>query len=367
MERQMPLQNVVQLLQAAIEASVYISPKEPGLTAAELYEVGKRIGLKEGEIGDAMPRVAPQTFGGRDRRLLLDESLWHQSGYFIFAEEPELRNVAAFDFVVVQLNDLAREVGVAKAKLDRSIMVDRAAAATITRHDVEVAIALMILSGQLVESNGILRFKSAQGGGRQLPSAGRLHGNRQPKAKRTSVMPHVKDVIERRTDGRPRSAEPVAAFAERLEDLDYAQFRLWWNQTVAELGCSDPSTSPLSVLVLAAALVEGALTFVVTHARSLNLGVFGSTDFEKDPTKWRIDDLVAGAARGGNAAILDFQAKNRADRLVGTRQRIHAGRMLQEFPQGVPDLRPEEAREAKAVAEQVVRSVLEWLNKYPPP
>jgi len=53
----MPLQEVVQLLQAAIEASVYIAPTEPGLTATELYEIGKRTGLKEGEIGDAMPQV----------------------------------------------------------------------------------------------------------------------------------------------------------------------------------------------------------------------------------------------------------------------------------------------------------------------
>jgi hypothetical protein len=40
--------------------------------------------------------------------------------------------------------------------------------------------------------------------------------------------------------------------------------------------------------------------------------------------------------------------------------------MLSEYPGGVPDLRPDEARDAKATAEVVVRSVLDWLEKYPP-
>src|SRR5438552_1537676 len=135
----MPLQEVIQALQAAIEASVYLAPTEPGLTALELYEIGKRLGFKEGEIGDAMSRVANQHLGAGDDRLLLDEHLWHLPGHLIFGEEPDLRNRAAFDFVVSQLNNLAKEIGGRKAQLDRCIMVDRAFANTIPRHDVEVA------------------------------------------------------------------------------------------------------------------------------------------------------------------------------------------------------------------------------------
>jgi hypothetical protein len=41
--------------------------------------------------------------------------------------------------------------------------------------------------------------------------------------------------------------------------------------------------------------------------------------------------------------------------------------MLSEFPAGVPDLRPDEARDAKTTAELVVRRVLDWLERYPPP
>lgn len=364
----MPLQQIVTLLQAAIEASVYVAPTEPGLTVTELYEVGSRLGLKDGEIGDAIPQVATQYFGGRDRRQLLTEQFWHMPGFLIFAEEPDLRNDLAFDYVVSQLNELAREVGSGRAQLDRSIVIERAVATGLPRHDVEVAITLMVLSGQLLEEQSIIRFKSVAGGERQLPSASRNQTAGHPRSRkdaRSRVMQHVRDVIDRRTDGRPQSVEPFGAFAEQLEKLGYGQFRLWWKQTVAELGRTDPNSSPLSALVLAAALVEGALTFIVAHARTLDLGVFGSRDFERDSTKWRIDDLVAGAARGGDAAVFDAQTKNRADGLIRTRQRIHAGRMLVEFRRGAPDLRPEEAREANAVAELVVRSVVDWLARYP--
>jgi hypothetical protein len=94
----MTLQQVVQLLQAAIEASVYVSPREPGLTAAELYEVGRQVGLKDGEIGDALPKVATQYFGRANHRMLFPEHFW-QSGFLIHTEEPDLRNPVAFDFV----------------------------------------------------------------------------------------------------------------------------------------------------------------------------------------------------------------------------------------------------------------------------
>lgn len=91
-----------------------------------------------------------------------------------------------------------------------------------------------------------------------------------------------------------------------------------------------------------------------------------STDLDGEPRKWKIEDLLRSAATGGETAILDDKARMRALSLVQTRQRIHAGRMLSEYPQGVPDLRPEEARDAKAVADLIVRSVFDWLGRYPP-
>jgi hypothetical protein len=132
---------------------------------------------------------------------------------------------------------------------------------------------------------------------------------------------------------------------------------------VSEMKRADPNTAAVSICVLAAALVEGALTFIVRHARKS--GHFQSPDYENDPQKWKIDKLVVSAASGGSAAILDPSVKARAEAVIRARQRIHAGRMLVDYPSGVPDIRPEEAREARGAAEQVVRAILDWLQKHP--
>jgi hypothetical protein len=362
----MLLNEVIQLLRSALEASVYVAPTDHGLTLSELCEVGKRAGLKQGEIDDALPQVLTLGFGRSNERHDLPVHYWSLAASFSFREDPELRNVEAFDFVVSQLNELAREQGAGKARIDRSTMVNRAFMHGIERKDVELAITLLVFAKQLIQEDGILRLAPSQGGARQLPSeepAGVRHTT--SKAQRQRLMPYVKDVIDRRTDGRPQSAEPFEAFAEQLEGLGYGHFRLWWSQTVNELGRAEPVSSPLSALVLAAALVEGALTFVVKHARASSLGSFGSTDYDGPPTQWRIEGLVTSAARGGDAAVLSPQAKIKADWLVRARQRIHAGRMLVEFPNGVPDLRPEEAREANVAAQLVVRNILDWLDKHP--
>ncbi len=227
-----------------------------------------------------------------------------------------------------------------------------------------------ILGNHLTEKNGTLRFPH-NGPVRQLPrqvldSFGRRQTLQKPA--RARAYPIVKDIIARRTDGRLPSVEPLDAFTQELDKLGYGMFRLWWTQTVAEFRHGDVHSSPVSVLVLAAALVEAALPFVVKHARQLELPVLGSTDFNKEPRTWKIDDLVTSAARGGESAILDAPAKARAELLIRARQRIHPGRLLSDFLAGVPvpDLRPEEARDAKATAELVVRRVLDWLKKYPP-
>ncbi len=358
-------QEVVKFIQEAIECSVYIAPKEPGLTFDEVLEIGKRIGLQAGEIGDSVQSAAKVFIGGK-RMLPTDSAMTLWAIYN--PEDPDYRNFAAFDFVVSQLNDRVKAEGARNAQLDRSLVVERAIAQGIPQNDIEVAITMQVMCGQLTEKNGVLRFPQGLGE-RGLPSAThQIHhrGHVVRKDVRTRLYPHVKDVIERRTDGRPKYAEPLDAFADELDKLGYGAFRLWWKQTVAELRCGDVQSSPVSVSVLAAALVEGALTFVVKHARNRGLGVFQTNEFDRDAKTWKIDDLVRSAASGSDSAILDMQTKNRAETLIRTRHRIHAGRMLSDFPNGVPDIRPEEARDAKATADQVVRRVLDWLQKYPP-
>lgn len=355
-------QEIISLLKAALECSVYVSPRDPGLTYEELAIIGTRAGYLEGEVHDALRHVGIK-FWGVPRIVPAEQetSQW----VFFFPENPEYKDYAALDFVFNELNLLLRSEGEARAEIERSVLVERAVAKNIQRHNIEIAITWLVMGRQLVEKDSILRFAQRGASVRQLPSVVRaMHRHEDQKPHKARAYPLVKDVIARRGDGRHLHPEPLDAFAEELDRLGYRPFRMWWMQTVSELRQSNPSSTPVAVALLAAALVEGALTFIVKHARTR--GQFQSKDYEREPRTWKIDDLVASAASGGPAAILDLQGKTRAETLIRIRQRIHAGRMLSDYPAGPPDLRPDEAREAKGVADQVVRAVLDWLQKNPP-
>jgi hypothetical protein len=288
-------------------------------------------------------------------------------GVYGISQNPEFRNFEAADFVYTELNASVRALGGNNAKIERNVLVERGLGQNLKRLDVEAAITLAIVCGQMVEKDDFVAFKTSREH-LPLPSEQRRQTrNVRDGVNETRRRAHaiVGDIVERRTDGRPKHAEPLDAFVEALELLGYGMFRTWWVQAVAELRSSSAQASPLSTIVIAAALVEGVLTFSVRHARSLGLGVFRSKDFDGDSRRWKIDDLVASAASGNEAAILDGPARQQADRLVHTRQRIHVGRLLSESPGGVPDLRPDEARDAKATAELVVRQVLDWLEQHP--
>jgi hypothetical protein len=353
-------QEIISFLKMALECSVLVEPLDPGLTFGELCEVAKRVGYQDGEINDAM--LHTEADNSRNGKLI-PSSRERMSWIFLSPEEPEYRNFQAFDFVFAELNALTRSAGAAKALVERRVLVERAMAKGFSRHDIEVATTWLVLSNQLTETDGILRFTSRQGVHGSPSDQLKAHRVKLRRPQRERAYPIVKDVVERPGDGRPPRAEPLDAFADELDKLGYRQFRLWWTQTVAELRVTDPSAGPVSASVLAAALVEGALTFIVKHARKS--GHFHSTDYDREPQSWKIENLVRSAASGGPSAILDQQIKGRAETLIRSRQRIHAGRMLSDYPGGPPDIRPDEARDAKGTAEQVVRAILDWLQKNP--
>ena len=148
------------------------------------------------------------------------------------------------------------------------------------------------MSNQLTEKDALLRFASA---GVRGPPSEQLKAHRHPRQRpqRERAYPIVKDVVGCRADGRPAHPEPLDAFADEPDRLGYRHLRLWWTQIVAELRVIDPSSAPISASVLATALVEGALTFIVSHARKN--GQFQSSDYKTDPQRWKIENLVASA------------------------------------------------------------------------
>ncbi len=361
--------EVVQFVTNALESTVFLAPTDQGLTAAELVDLGRSLGYEAGEVGDAINASGAQQYWGSTRIMPRANIRWPD---FHLPERSDFRNVKAFDFVYEQLQALVRSEGTARASMERSVLVERGVSKGLPRIDLEAAIAINILAGRFLEADGIVRFSRGAehyiAPSKQLASAhGHGIGSTPPvDPMRVKVHELVRGAIKRRTDGRPPSAEPLEAFTTALETLGYGHFSVWWSRAVAELKHLDPSITPVAVSVAAAAIVEGALAFVVRHAQNNQLGTLASKDFLQDPRSWKVRELVKSAASGGGAAILDIPSRHRADALIVTRQRIHAGGMLSEYPSGVPDLRPEEARDAKATAETVVRKVLDWLEKYPP-
>ncbi len=60
----MSAQEIEKLLNVALECSIYLAPREPGLTHDELEDIGKRAGFLKGEIEDTIGKVMQQSFGG---------------------------------------------------------------------------------------------------------------------------------------------------------------------------------------------------------------------------------------------------------------------------------------------------------------
>ncbi len=361
-------QQIAALLSAALECSFYHAPEAPGLTIEELHEVADRLDLKTGEVNDALGEVT-SFYAGRQKRLLpvRGAHLIHFQ-WFVQPESPEYRDIKAFDFIYQSWIDGARLSGKQNVRLDRATLVERGVRDGVSRKSMEVALAILTFCEVFSETGGVLKPQNFIGE-IKLPSDNLRDNQRRaaiPVRHNTAkerAYPIVADILARRHDGRPPAAEPFDAFANMLEGLGYEPFRLWWQQLVAELKYCDPQTQATSTVVLSAAVVEGALSFVVKRARDRGQGTMGSRTFDDSPTRWRIEDLLSGATTGKEDAILDETTRRRADSLAKTRQRIHAGRLLQDYPGGPPDLRPEEARDGRHVAEAVVRRVVDWLGR----
>jgi hypothetical protein len=359
------MNDVSNLLKMAFECSVYAAPREPGLTKLEVGEVAQRLELLPGEVSDTLPTMVRPMRPGETRLLCKDRLVDFN---FFAEEEPDYRNPDAFEFVLVHLHELVRQVGEAKAWTARTSIVANGVARGLPEHDVDVAVTSYWLDGRLEEKNGELRL-TRSGRGYALPSqqiAQRSPDDKRFRSKLGEVHRVVKDVVSHRNDGRVIHAEPLDALGAVLEKLGHGEFQVWWAQTVAELRRANAMAAPLSTCVLSAALCEAALIFVVARARTLGVGAFASNTFSGNPNRWRLDDLAASAAGGGLDAILDQPTRGRAERLNGIRQRIHVGRLMAGKPAGpIPDTRPEEAREAAETADTVVRAVLDWVEKHP--
>jgi hypothetical protein len=353
------MQTADNFIRDALECSIYIAPRDHGLANDELFEAARRAGIGDGAMGDALRSF--ECGERRGTRLVYHDQDGPLGEFFIRRLEPDYRNIQAFDFVARELRTLANELGRDKARLTRDVLVANGVAAGLREQDVEVAISIWLATEMLEEKAGVI---SSMSGWPPAPPGeqGDHPGHVERRDGIEKVYSIVKDIIERRTDGRRPAAEPIRAFESALNELGYARFRSWWIQTANELSRTDPALSPMSACVLAGALVEGALVMIMKRAREL--GKMQSPTYAKSPHTWKLEDMIASATGGG---IIDAKLKDAAERLVAMRNRIHVGSLLDDKSGLKPEARPEEAREAKQTLEGVLRSILVWLEANPAP
>lgn len=350
--------DVSRFLHSALVASIYVSPRSHGLTPKELHEVARAAGLKPGEVDDALSRLDIVATGGR---FLLDGSSFMELSDFNLEKSPEFRDWRVFEAVRQHLIELRREMGKDRASVSRDVLVEQLVAQGHARAAVEIAVTAMVVDTVLLEdSTGMVRQLKEWA----LPSlqvASRHRDHIVQDAHLAKAHPLVVDVVSRRTDGRFSSRSALHAFEEMLQRIQHGRFRSWWVQTRTELERADPSLQPTTVTVLAAALAEAALAFVVPSAKQAGL----MRRIEAKPTTWRFSDLVKGAKSSDPAvrAILDERTAQRALDLNEDRQRIHAGFLIDRYEAGpIPDLKPEQAKDAIVAVETMVRAVLDWLS-----
>jgi hypothetical protein len=110
---------------AALEASMLVRPRDHGLTRDELVEAGGRLGLRPGELADAINRQLGQADWATRRLQLQGPQVIGLNADFNDELDPDYRDFASFEFVRQELQTLAAEHGEAAAKLTRDVLIQR--------------------------------------------------------------------------------------------------------------------------------------------------------------------------------------------------------------------------------------------------
>lgn len=358
------MQRIKEFVTSAVEASVLEAPLAPGLNYLELVTLGEPNGCKKGQIERHLPMLQAGNdivMGPGGRYVPSPMVAQTMCGCLGFVYEPDPVNRSCLAFIQKTLKAIADDEGDASAQLERSVLVHRAEAEGLPNLDTEAAITLLLLAEALIEKNGIVRYRPGQD---QMGRPLKTPGQPLPKALLTRLRGPVRDVVARRSDGRPTAVEPLRAFEERLAGLGFQKFQAWWRQTVIELNHMDAHHSPISTVVLSASLCEATLIFAGVRARAMGKPL-RFRDAEKQPRFWRMDQL-ATAAKNGDNSILTPQTADRCIELNRMRQRVHMSRLIDtEDNPPTPDTNPQEARDARATTDMVVGQVLKWLEANP--
>ncbi|MEQ8461739.1 MAG: hypothetical protein RLO52_34415 [Sandaracinaceae bacterium] len=354
--------TVQQFIRRALRATVFAAPTEHGLTWGELRELASRHDIGEGELRDAL---GSHLHGRRDGRLVLADR--DATDLVWFFDRDEFRDVDAYQFVVDEFQAVAKTHGQRAAKVGRDVLLARAIDKGHTEKSVQIAIASYCVAQYLDEQeDGLLtaRPQIFQQRPRNTSEHSAPHSaGRGGDSSLRQLVTQIEDIISRRHDQRPSSAEPLVAFEAELPKLGHGDYRMWWSHTRRELSVLSEVQTPTATIVVAAALGEAALSFV--HDTAQKHGCMTGGQLDKSPKHWSFNDLIWGAKRGGEHAILDGSLAGRCEDLNRRRQRIHAGKFLEQGATAAEvDVRPEEAREAKETLDRLTRTILDWLSRH---
>lgn len=342
----------------ALIASMVVDPHLPGLSFNELKNLGAQHNLLAGEIGDKSKKYG--VFRHTPDRIDFDVSQLNDCQYGIWEVnyQPEFRDLNAIKFIIEFFYNQSRSEGQANLGVPRNMLIARAVQQGIEEHDVDVAISLMLLSNAVKEIDGLIKPVGVP----TKQDFSRRENLLYYRCTVKQLLPEVRDLIARRSDGRLPAAEPIDAMESIIAKMGHPKMVIWWRHMALELRSCDPNKMPAVVTVFSAALAEAALSLVVQHAQTNSLSM---RNMPTAPTRWKFHELVKDA-KSGTAQIIDEPLAQRCLTLNDDRQRIHAGRHIDSAsPYPHVDFRYEQARDALATLDTLLRKVLDWYLANP--
>jgi hypothetical protein len=242
------MERVQEVIREIFECSVYVAPREPGLTREEVLAVAQRLGLRHGEALDALRTVVRSSHLDQARLWPDDPPVYPD---FMRALIPDFRKPEAFDFVFSYFLELARDVGLTNAQVPQSVIIAAGIASGLQEHDLDVALSTYALAEWTIEKDNHLELDPF----RRDYAAPCLQVSQQKQSHTLrreglhKAYEAVKDIVARRTDGRLSFPEPLDAFERVLDELGHGRFLTWWAHTVSELRLANPAISPLTACV----------------------------------------------------------------------------------------------------------------------
>lgn len=193
---------------AALEASIFVSPLEHGLTDDQLVSVGASFGLKQGELLDAAEVALKSREVERDGlRLRIAPHGGERFLDFTRRPDDDLRNPDAFEEIHCFFREMARDVGIQRVAADRdSVASVVLAAGHLSLGDVNATLTIFLLAGYLVlEPNGQLRLKP--GNERWSPPSEQLPASIKYE-RGTPAMKAIADEVRKARAYRPVTTQP---------------------------------------------------------------------------------------------------------------------------------------------------------------